>query len=267
MRARWIGRVAAGVALGALSVVVVAACDDGPSRSDATTPPTEGDQNSSTGGEAPGASTEGVTRTITVGAVGEVELRPDTAQVQLGVQVRRPSAAEALDAANTKAQTLIDALIASGVAEDDLQTSSVWLYPEYDDEGREVTGYNAGNQLSVVLRDLESAGETIDTVAGFVGEEVTIGGISFYVDDTTAGQTQARAAAMVDAERRAQEYADAAGVELGQILSISEVSSATPSPLYYESAADAAGAESSRVPLQTGTQTYTLNVTVVYAMA
>jgi hypothetical protein len=72
---------------------------------------------------------------------------------------------------------------------------------------------------------------------------------------------------MVDAERRAQEYADAAGVELGQILSISEVSSSTPSPLYLEGAADAVGAESSRVPLQTGTQTYTLNVTVVYAMA
>jgi hypothetical protein len=257
MRRRWIAQAVAGVAIGVLSVVVVAACDDGPSRTDATTPP----------GESEPVPDGGVTRTITVGAVGEVELRPDTAQVLLGVQVLRPTAAEALDAANTKATVLIDALTASGVAEEDLQTSSVWMYPQYSDDGREITGYSAGNQLSVVLRDLETAGETIDAVAGFVGEEVTIGGISFYVDDPTAGQTEARAAAMVDAERRAQEYADAAGVELGEILSISEVAASTPSPLYLEGAADAAGAESSRVPLQTGTQTYTLNVTVVYAMA
>lgn len=265
MRRRWIGQVAAGVAIGVLSVVVVAACDDGPSRSDATTPPSGSETAAPSGSET--APSGGVMRTITVGAVGEVELRPDTARVQLGVQVTRPTAAEALDAANTKAQVLIDALKASGVAEEDLQTTGLWLYPQYDDQGREVTGYSAGNQLSVVLRDLDSAGEMIDTVAGFVGEEVTIGGISFYVDDPTAGQTEARAAAMVDAERRAKEYADAAGVELGQILSISEVSSATPTPLYLASADYAAGAESSRVPLETGTQTYSLNVTVVYAMA
>lgn len=258
MRARWIGRAAAGVALGFAAVGIVAACDDGPSRSEASTPSPE-----STAAGASGAQEADEMRTITVSAVGEVELKPDTARVQLGVQLKRPSAAEALEAANQKATALIEALKASGIAEDDLQTSSIWLYPEYDENGREVVAYSAGNQVDVVLRDLETAGETIDTVAGFVGDEVTISGISFYVDDLSAGQSEARIAAMEDAEERAQGYADAAGVGLGEILSISEAATNVPSPIYAEAADRAAG---TAVPIETGTLTYSLNVTVVYAM-
>jgi uncharacterized protein YggE len=203
-------------------------------------------------------------RTVTVTGDGATTVVPDIAHVSMGVSVRRDTAAETLAAANESANALIAALEALGVAPDDIRTTGISIFPQYDDAGRTVVGFQASNDLDVTIRDLSRAGEIIDGGAAFAGEAITIGGIWFSVDDPEAVMPEARAAAVENAAKRAGEYAEAAGVEVGSVVSISEASVAPPIPLYYEAAADSAERS---VPVRPGTQDLSVTVTVVYELA
>jgi hypothetical protein len=248
---------AAGVALGALAVGIVAAVDDGPEPSSASTPPS---------GEEDGATSTSGKRTISVTGLGEVDVKPDALRTWLGVQAQAPSANAALDQANERAATLLAALQGAGVSEDDIQTSGISLSPVYDSSGRRITAYQASNQVTAVLRDLDRAGATLDAVAGLVGDDIRIDGVSFFVDDLAAAESEARAAAIDDARRRADDYARAAGVSVGEVLIISETTVDIPAPLAEMAAADGAGSARDSVPLSSGTQTVSLQVSVVYAI-
>ncbi|MFZ1490431.1 MAG: SIMPL domain-containing protein [Ilumatobacteraceae bacterium] len=266
--ARWVGLVVGGVALGAAAVGIVAAVDDGPESSDASTPATAGANQvaeSPAGTGDSGDSTSRPLRTITVSGVGTATGTPDTARVWLGVEVQAASANEALDGANEKAAALLAVLEGSGIEAADVQTSNVSLYPRYDNNGRNILGYVASNDLTVVVRDLDRLGGVLDAAAGLIGNEIRFGGISLYVDDTDALESEARGAAVADARAAADEYATAAGVELGQVISISEVSTPTPSPIFVDEAAGADSAES--VPIAAGSQEYSMTITVVYEIA
>ncbi|MCU0555189.1 MAG: SIMPL domain-containing protein, partial [Syntrophales bacterium] len=73
----------------------------------------------------------------------------------------------------------------------------------------------------------------------------------------------ARRKAMADAQRRAQVYAEAAGVKIGKPLKISEQAGGRPGP-YPVARMEAAAA--TNVPVAPGEQTFTVNVTVSYAI-
>ena len=81
-------------------------------------------------------STPAVTRTISVDAVGTASGRPDEATVSMGVQVDRPTAQAALGDASTRTAALIDTLKAKGVAEADITTTNVSLWPRTDNDGK-----------------------------------------------------------------------------------------------------------------------------------
>jgi hypothetical protein len=202
-------------------------------------------------------------RTITVSGEGKVTVKPDTAHVQMGVLVNGARARDVLDQANEKAAALIAAVKALGVVDDDIQTSGVSIYPQYDPNGQTVFGFQASNNLNITIRDVDRAGEIIDGGAAFAGEAITIGGIWFAVGDPEAVLSAARTAAIDNATKRAEEFADAAGADVGAVISISEVDVSEPPPIYYEAAADRA---QSSVPIEAGTQDLNVNVTVVFAL-
>ncbi len=104
------------------------------------------------------------------------------------------------------------------------------LNPQYDSNGKQITGYQASNTVSVKIRNVANAGKVIDDVAGLVGDEFTISNVSFTVDDPSKYQDQARAEAIADAKARAETYATAAGVKVGELLQISEVQVQPPIP-------------------------------------
>ena len=201
-------------------------------------------------------------RTITVTGEGKTTVKPDTANVNMGVRVSGPSAQDVLAETNEKATALITALKALGVDDDDIQTAGLSIYPQYDSNGRNVTGYEASNSVNVTIRDIERAGEIIDGGAAFAGDAITIGGIFFSVADPEAVMADARAAAIENAKKRAGEYADAAGVEVGEVLMISEIGVTPPMPLFRNSAAD----EASAFAIETGTTDLSATVTVVFAL-
>ncbi len=198
---------------------------------------------------------------ITTRGVGTVTRAPDTLTVVIGVQTRGPSAKSALDANTGKATALISVLKSNGVAAADLQTSQLSVTPTSDPATGRITGYEVTNQVSAKLHDIGAAGGLIDAAAGAAGDAVRIQQISFSIDDDSASRAQARANAVRQAQDRAKQMADAAGVRLGRVRSITEVSANPPGPFGGDRAAAAAP-----VPIEPGTQQLTVMVEVGYAI-
>ena len=86
-----------------------------------------------------------------------------------------------------------------GIAEEDIQTSGLSLWPTFGNDGREITGYQASTNVTSPIRDVEAVGAVVDALKGFVGEELTLGGISFSYDDPEAVLGEARTAAIDNA--------------------------------------------------------------------
>jgi uncharacterized protein len=201
----------------------------------------------------------GVVRQITVIGTGEAQAAPDMAQVQLGVQTQAATAREALTQNNTQMQALIAKLKELGVADRDLQTSNVSIWPQYD--GQTISGYTANNNVSVKIRDLAQTGDLLDQVVSAGANNVN--GISFTIAEPAALEQQARDAAIANARTRAEAMAQAAGGSIGQVLSISETIGQAQ-PLMFEGRAQAADA--ANVPIEQGEQTISAQVQITFEL-
>lgn len=197
---------------------------------------------------------------ITARGTGTVTATPDVVTVTLGVQTGGSSAREALDANTGAATALLDVLRGAGVDPADLRTIDLSVNPSYADDGRRITGYQVTNRVEAVLRDLAGAGALIDAAAGAVGDAVRVDGLAFSVDDDSAARAAARGDAVRRAVAQARGMAEAAGVALGPLLSVTEV----PAPGAPQPFADAAA--QAAVPLQPGSQEVEVAVDVVHAI-
>lgn len=232
---------AAGLALGAL---VLTGC----SSSGASGGPSGGP-----GSDGPG---------ITASAVGTVTGTPDIVTLGLGVQTQGSSANGALSANSQQANALIGMLKNKGVAEADIRTSQMSVSPSYNSTDGRITGYQVTNQVTATLHKIESAGGIIDAAAQAAGDSVRVQQLSFSIDDDGPLRAKARADAVRQAQAQARQMAEAAGVQLGKLRSISESpSSPPPTPMYERSFDSAAG---KATPVQPGSQKLTVSATVVY---
>ena len=74
---------------------------------------------------------------------------------------------------------------------------------------------------NVTVRDLDRVGDVLDAVIEAGANNIW--GVSFGLEDPAAPQAEARAKAIDDAKARAGALAELSGVELGPVMSISEV--------------------------------------------
>jgi len=200
------------------------------------------------------------TRTITVVGTGEVRGTPDVADLVLGVSGRGATAAEVMRTIGECAQRVIDALREAGVAEEDVQTNTLWVHPVLDDQNH-VDGYEATNTVTARVRDLGTAGSVIDSAAERAGDNIVVQGITFSIDDDSELLANARTKATRRARAQAEQLASGAGVEVGDVKSISEATSSVP--LAY--AADAAR-EAASTPVEPGSATLSVSATVVFTI-
>jgi uncharacterized protein YggE len=211
---------------------------------------------------APGGAMD---HTLSVSGTGIVYVKPDIADVSLGVTVRRNTAKDASAASAAIMTKVIDAVKAQGVADADIQTISIGLNPAYDYSGNnpKLVGYDATNIVQVTVRDLTKAGAVIDaaTEAG----ANTVNGISFRVADQSAVESQARTAAMNDAKAKADTLAAAGGVTITGIIAISELSAPSPTPYPFAQGGGAGDVRAS-TPVQGGNVELTVTVSVVYGI-
>ncbi|GAC1593711.1 MAG: SIMPL domain-containing protein [Acidimicrobiales bacterium] len=211
-------------------------------------------------------------RTVTASAEGRAEGAPDLLTVSLGVQTRNHSAQGALADNSTKAHALIAKLKGDGVVDNDIQTAQLQVSPEYSGGGPggppTVTGYVVNNIVTAKLRKLERAGSLIDDAVAAAGNDARVNAIGYSIDDDSALLANARADAVRQAQVRAKSMAQAAGVTLGPVRAITDVSQPQMQPMYFGAAGAAGGVASNAAPpLQPGTQRLTVNVVVVFDLA
>ncbi len=206
-------------------------------------------------------------RLISTTGTGAIEAAPDMATITLGVTQEARLATEAMDAASAAARAVLTRVEQAGIAPRDVQTSDVSLQPVWSRDSvsnnttPRVTGYVARNTLSIRVRDLDTLGAILDAVVQDGAN--TFNGLRFSLQDPEPVIAEARAAAVRDARARAEQLAEAAGVTLGAVRSISE-SGGRVRPEMMEMAAARVAAD---VPIAAGELSMTAQVSMVFEIA
>lgn len=211
-----------------------------------------------------GISAEEVSK-ITVVGQGMVSVVPDMANINLGVVTLGRTAHEALKDNSRAMQNVFSALEKNGLPKKDIQTSQLNLNPQWDrrnnnGEPPKIVGYQAVNNVTVQVRDLEMLGSVLDQLSK-VGAN-NMNGISFGLQQTDGPMNEARKNAVKNARQKAELYATAAGVKLGEVLSIHESGGGHPRPMMRMAEA----AMMDAVPIAEGTMQMSSSITMVYEL-
>ncbi|WP_291729466.1 SIMPL domain-containing protein [Leisingera sp. F5] len=213
------------------------------------------------------ASEAAALRQITVNGESTLQVAPELATITLGVTEEAEEAAMAMAAVSEAMGAVIGRLKDGGIAAEDMQTRQISMHPvwsqdrSYDSGGRrEITGFQASNTLMVRVRDLDRLGPVLDAVLTAGANQFQ--GLSFGVEDPAAVTDQIRGEAVKDAIRKAQQLAEAAGMELGPVRSINEHGGGGGRPMMAMEMA-----RSDAMPIEAGELTFSHNVSVVFDMA
>jgi len=203
---------------------------------------------------------------VIVGGDGSVTVPPDSAEITSGVTTTAKTAKEATDANSKQMAAVNAALQNAGVAQNDIQTSRFSVAPVYgppqQNSAPKLTGYSVSNQLSIRIRQLPKVGEILDSLIAAGATDA--GSVQFLHSDTSKALDQARQAAVADARRKAEIYAQAAGLTLGSVAWITEEPAyAPPSPMGGVRMFSA-GAP---VPIAAGEDTLRVRITVGFEIA
>lgn len=207
-------------------------------------------------------------RRLIVTGHGEMQSRPDRAEIVIGVVTENKSSGIAVKENATAAKRVYDAIRQRGVAEKDIQTVNYSIQPvmppviprpQPEPPGRrpEITGYRVYNQVRVTVRELARVSDILDAVTG-AGANM-IEGISFGLQDATAAEEQALEKAIQDARRKADRIAAASGARIIGIYEINQEARSFPGPVMFQAAQADQGP-----PIAAGALTISARVTIVY---
>ncbi|MEO6040570.1 MAG: SIMPL domain-containing protein [Croceibacterium sp.] len=220
---------------------------------------------------------------LSLNAEGKTFREPDLAVFSAGVTTQGSTAVGALSD-NSRAMTrVIDALKRAGIADKDIQTSTISVNPIYADPNRfaaanpdrakppvptgpVIVGYQASNTVSIRQRDLKSFGTVIDTLASAGANQIN--GPAFQLDNPAPALDEARLNAVKTARARAELYANATGLRIVRIVSLTEDSgSYGPPPMAFARRAAMQDSAAPAPPVEPGELQQTINLSVVYELA
>jgi uncharacterized protein YggE len=207
-------------------------------------------------------------RSITVVGVGKVAGKPDIARVTVGIETQAPSLQTAVDDNKAKMNGLLDTLKQLGLADKDIRTSNYSVYTERvtsPTPSAEVNTdqmiYHVTNTVDVTVRDVNQLGDVLDKAVAAGANNIY--GVNFNVEDTAKLEADARTEAVADAKARAEELAQLNGVQLGEVLTVSEVVGGAV-PLYREAAMGQGGGGGT--PVQPGELEMSMSIQITYAV-
>lgn len=223
---------------------------------------------------------EGPARTITVVGRGEVKASPDIATTTVGVEVTASTVDAAMDEAEAHMKAILGALNELGIADKDVQTSNFSINFERDQSaisgprptesasgstasGQPAGFYRVSNMVQVSVRELDKIGAVLE--AAIEAGANNVWGIYFGLEDTKPLEAKAREAAVKDARERAEILAELNGVDLANVISVSEVVGNTPGPLYASEAA-ARGLGGGGATVVPGELTFSTQLQIVYGI-
>ena len=206
---------------------------------------------------------DGIDRnTVSVSATGTVKVMPDIAYITAGIVTQNADAAQAQSDNSAAMNALFDAMKATGLTEDDIDTTGYTVYPMYDysEDGKgEIYAYEVTNTVRIAVRDLDRVGEIID-ISGQSGANTNYA-IEFTLEDQEAHYNDALTKAMEEAKAKADTIAAAGGFAISRVTGVTE-GGYSYSPVYEY--AQAAADESRTTPVSAGEMEVSATVTVVY---
>jgi len=162
--------------------------------------------------------------TVTVAGKGAATMVPDTALLQLGVETRGATPAEAFDGCRRALDQVLAALDAAGVAPARRTSSGLDLHEDWTprEPGGGPIRYRSTAVVTVRLADPARAGRVAAAAVAAGGDAARVHGLGLVVGDPAAAEATAREAAWRDALARAGQYAALAGAALGPVLRVEE---------------------------------------------
>lgn len=203
---------------------------------------------------------------LDVSAEGEVRRTPDIATISAGVTTQAATAGAAMQDNARKMAGVIAALKKAGIADRDIQTSSINLSPQYryqDNQPPQLVGYQASNMVQARFRKIADSGKIIDALVSQGANQIN--GPSFIVENADAALDEARTQAITKARARAELYAKAAGLRVKRILAISE-GGAPPPPMPYPVARMAMAQEKADTQIEPGETQLSITVNVSFEL-
>ena len=210
-------------------------------------------------------------RTITITGEGKLKVRPDTASISAGVVTQADTARNALDKNTERMQQVMNGLVELGIPKNDLQTSQFSVNPVYSRPPAKpgglrlepkIIGYRVSNTATAIVRELPRLGGILDKVVSLGANSIS--GPSFFIDKLEPLLDKARSKAVANALQKAKLLSRAAGVELGEIITIREGGGYAPrSEMHRAMAMDM---EAAQVPIAAGMQEIRATVILVIAI-
>ena len=202
--------------------------------------------------------------TLSVTGSGTASAPPDIASVMTGVETFAETAAEALAQNSERMAQILTVLADAGIDAKDVQTRNLSVSARYADRKtrstHDIAGYQVRNSVTVRIRDLAALGEVLDAIVRTGANRID--GVSFGFANPADLRREARRKAIADARTAAETYAEAAGVRLGDILSIND-GMAGPKPMHGMAMAETAR---SAVPVATGESSISDTVRIVWEL-
>jgi uncharacterized protein YggE len=203
---------------------------------------------------------------LDISAVGEVTRVPDLAVISAGVVTRSATATGALQDNAARMDKVIAALKRAGIADRDIQTSSISLNPEYrypENQAPQLTGYTASNQVTIRFRDIRNSGKILDALVTQGANQIN--GPNMTIEHPEAALDEARTQAIATGRARAELYARALGLRVVRVVSVSESGGyavpppAPPAPMM-------ATAERAYTKIEPGEQKLQVNLSMVFEL-
>ena len=174
--------------------------------------------------QATGQPTQAIAGTrLDISVTGEVTRIPDVAIISAGVVSRSPTATGALQDNAQRMDRVIAALKRAGVADRDIQTSTISLNPEYrypENQSPQLTGYTASNQVTIQFREIRNSGKILDALVAEGANQIS--GPSMTIEHPEAALDEARSNAVAAGRARAELYARSLGMRVVRVVSVSE---------------------------------------------
>jgi len=202
-------------------------------------------------------------RTISVSGEGKVGVAPDSATFTVGVEVTARTVAAATAEVNAKMKAVLDAVAAAGVQARDVRTVRYDVSidrPWKDGKQQPIAGYRVATAADVKVREL---GKVLDAVTAAGSNQLQ--SLRMEKLDPKPQQLEALAQAYAAAREKAKAIAVAAGVELGDFLSVNE-EGVSARPMLRPMMARSMAAESAPAPVAEGELEYGARVEVVFGV-
>lgn len=207
--------------------------------------------------------------TITVSGKAGLESSPDIVKLNIGVESSGGTPGVARERNTEAVNATIAAVTALGIEESDIKTTYINLWNRYDNNGN-ISGYRMNTSLSVIVRDLEKAGEVLDAAVEAGSNELN--GLEYMLSNQDELYNQALTDAVALARQKAEALAALEGKTVGAVVSITEASDAVATvrqanpDTSFEASADTVNEALKRTSVQPGRSSVYAEVSVVFLL-